>query len=175
MHNVVNALGAIAVADHFGIPFAVQAQALHDFVNTRRRFEFYGERNGVKVFHDYGHHPSEIRATLDAAKRVPHNKLYCVFQCNSYTRARTLFCNNVTCFTDADCVLVPDIYPGREKDTGIVHARDMVRAINEQSGNAVYIPTFEEIRLYLDEHADPGDLVVTVGSGDVYRQTKKLL
>ena len=175
MHNVVNALGAIAVSDHFGVPFAILAQALHDFVNTRRRFEFYGERNGVKVFHDYGHHPNEIRATLDAAKRVPHKKLYCVFQCNSYTRARTLFCNNVTCFTDADVVLVPDIYPGREKDTGIVHARDMVAAINETSNNATYIPTFEEIRTYLDEHAEAGDLVVTVGSGDVYRQTRKLL
>ena len=175
MHNVINALGAIVVSDHFGVPFTVLAQALHDFHNTRRRFEFYGERNGVKVFHDYGHHPNEIRATLDAAKRVPHKKLYCVFQCNSYTRARTLFCNNVTCFTDADHVLVPDIYPGREKDTGIVHARDMVRAINKESDNAVYIPTFEEIRIYLDEHAEAGDLVVTVGSGDVYRQTKKLL
>ncbi|MDP3447256.1 MAG: UDP-N-acetylmuramate--L-alanine ligase [Eubacteriales bacterium] len=175
MHNVVNALGAVAVSDHFGVSFDVQAQALHDFQNTRRRFEFYGEHNGVRVFHDYGHHPSEIRATLDAAKRVPHKTLYCVFQCNSYTRARTLFCNNVTCFTDADHVLVPDIYPGREKDTGIVHARDMVQAINEQSHNAVYIPTFEEIRLYLDEHASEGDLVVTVGSGDVYRQTRKLL
>lgn len=175
MHNVVNALGAIVVSDQYGVPFDVQAQALHDFVNTRRRFEYYGERSGVKVFHDYGHHPNEIRATLDAAKRVPHNKLYCVFQCNSYTRARTLFCNDVTCFTDADAVLVPDIYPGREKDTGIVHARDMVKAINLSSSNAQYIPTFEEIRLYLDEHAKPGDLVVTVGSGDVYRQTRKLL
>lgn len=174
-HNIVNALGAIAVSDQYGIPFLVLAGALNEFRNTRRRFEFYGERNGVKVFHDYGHHPNEIRVTLDAATRVPHRKLYCVFQCNSYTRARTLFCNNVTCFTDADCVLVPDIYPGREKDTGIVHARDMVAAINEVSQNAVYIPTFEEIRLYLDEHAEAGDLVVTVGSGDVYRQTKKLL
>lgn len=175
MHNIVNALGAIAVSDRFGIPFDVLASALHEFVNTRRRFEYYGERNGVKVFHDYGHHPSEIRATLDAAARVPHKKLFCVFQCNSYTRARTLFCSNVTCFTDADSVLVPDIYPGREKDTGAVHARDMVAAINETSHNAVYLPTFEEIRAYLDEHAQAGDLVVTVGSGDVYRQTRKLL
>jgi UDP-N-acetylmuramate--alanine ligase len=175
MHNVVNALGAIVIADRLGVPFSIYAEALAHFRNTRRRFEYYGERNGVKVFHDYGHHPSEIRATLDAAKRVPHRRLYCVFQCNSYTRAQTLFCNNVTCFADADGVLVPDIYPGREKDTGVVHARDMVAAINKESGNATYIPTFEEIRLYLDEHAEEGDLVVTVGSGDVYRQTKKLL
>ncbi len=175
MHNVVNALGSIAVADQMKVPFAVSAKALNQFRNTKRRFEYYGERNGVKVFHDYGHHPNEIRATLDAAKRVPHNRLICVFQCNSYTRARTLFCDHVVCFKDADMVLVPDIYPGREKDTGIVHARDMVAAINRESDNAVYIPTFEEIRLYLDEHAQEGDLVVTVGSGDVYKQTRKLL
>ncbi|MEN6593942.1 MAG: UDP-N-acetylmuramate--L-alanine ligase [Clostridiaceae bacterium] len=175
MHNVVNALGSIAVADRLKVPFAVSAKALNQFRNTKRRFEYYGERNGVKVFHDYGHHPNEIRATLDAAKRVPHNRLICVFQCNSYTRARTLFCEHVVCFQDADMVLVPDIYPGREKDTGIVHARDMVAAINRESDNAVYIPTFEEIRLYLDEHAEEGDLVVTVGSGDVYKQTRKLL
>lgn len=174
-HNIVNALGSIAVADQMKVPFAVSAKALNQFRNTKRRFEYYGERNGVKVFHDYGHHPNEIRATLDAAKRVPHNRLICVFQCNSYTRARTLFCEHVVCFQDADMVLVPDIYPGREKDTGIVHARDMVAAINRESDNAVYLPTFEEIRLYLDEHAEEGDLVVTVGSGDVYKQTRKLL
>lgn len=174
-HNIVNALGTIAVADQMKVPFAVSAKALNQFRNTKRRFEYYGERNGVKVFHDYGHHPNEIRATLDAAKRVPHNRLICVFQCNSYTRARTLFCEHVVCFRDADMVLVPDIYPGREKDTGIVHARDMVAAINRESDNAVYLPTFEEIRLYLDEHAEEGDLVVTVGSGDVYKQTRKLL
>jgi UDP-N-acetylmuramate--alanine ligase len=175
MHNIVNALGSIAVADQLKVPFAVSAKALGLFRNTKRRFEYYGERNGVKVFHDYGHHPNEIRATLDAAKRVPHNRLICVFQCNSYTRARTLFCDHVVCFTDADMVLVPDIYPGREKDTGIVHARDMVAAINRESDNAVYLSTFEEIRLYLDEFAKEGDLVVTVGSGDVYKQTRKLL
>lgn len=88
---------------------------------------------------------------------------------------KTLFCENVTCFADADAVLVPDIYPGREKDTGLVHARDMVAGINASGGNAVYLGTFENIRAWLDEHGVPGDLVVAVGSGDVYRQTKKLL
>ena len=175
LHSVANALGTLAVADLFGVPFAAYAEAMAAFTNTKRRFEFYGERNGVKVYHDYGHHPSEIRATLDAAKRVPHGRLFCVFQCNSYTRAKTLFTKDVTCFADADEVLVPDIYPGREKDDGSVHARDMVAGVNESSHNAVYLPTFEDIRAYLDAHAAPGDLVVTVGSGDVYRQTKKLL
>lgn len=174
-HNVVNALGVCAVCRTLGIPFAVYAEALSRFSNTKRRFEYYGERDGIKVYHDYGHHPNEIRATLEAASRVPHNRLFCVFQCNSFTRAKTLFTKNVTCFADADAVLVPDIYPGREQDTGEVHARDMVTGINAFSHNALYLGTFENIRAWLGENGQPGDLVVTVGSGDVYRQTRKLL
>ena len=174
-HNVVNALGVLAVCRQLGFSFEAYQEAMASFQNTKRRFEYYGERNGVKVFHDYGHHPNEIKATLEAASRLPHGKLYCVFQCNSYTRAKTLFTENVTCFAGADQVLVPDIYPGREKDTGMVHAKDMVAGINAQSNNALYLGTFENIRTWLDENAAPGDLVVTVGSGDVYRQTNKLL
>lgn len=174
-HNMINALGVIAVSDLLGIPFECAAEGLHAFANTKRRFEFYGERNGIRVYHDYGHHPNEIRATLAAAKMVEHKHLYCVFQCNSYTRAKTLFCENVTCFADADKVLVPDIYPGRETDTGMVHAKDMVAGINASSNNAIYLKTFEAIREWLDNNGEPGDLVVTVGSGDVFRQTGKLL
>ncbi len=174
-HAVADALGACAVAMELGVPFQMFQEALHDFHNTKRRFEYYGERNGIKVYHDYGHHPGEIAATLEAASRMPHKKLYCVFQCNSYTRAKTLFTEHVTCFADADQVLVTDIYPGREQDTGMVHAKDMVKSINAETHNAIYLPTFESVREYLDENGQAGDLVVTVGSGDVYRQTKKLL
>ena len=175
MHNVINAVAAALVALELGAPFGHIAKARSEYTLTRRRCEFFGERNGVKVFHDYAHHPNEMRATLDAAARCPHGKLWCVFQCNSYTRAKTLFTENVTCFKDADEVLVPDIYPGREVDTGLVHAKDMVAGINKGTGNATYIPTFEEIREYLDAHAKPGDLVITLGSGDVYQQTKIFL
>lgn len=175
MHNVTNALAAYAVSRQLNVDFCQFARAIGKFKNTKRRFEFMGERNGIRVFHDYGHHPNEIRSTLDAASRMPHNKIYCVFQCNSYTRARTLFCNDVTCFTGANAVLVPDIYPGRERDTGIVHAKDMVNAINCCSHNALYLENFENIRSWLDDNAVSGDVVITVGSGDVYRQTKKLL
>ncbi len=174
-HNIVNALAATAVALELGAPFGLVAKALAQYTLTRRRFEFFGERDGIKVFHDYAHHPAEIRATLDAASRYPHKKLWCVFQCNSYTRAKTLFTEHVDCFQDADEVLVPDIYPGREVDTGMVHARDMVAGICAAGTKAEYLATFEEIRAYLDQHAQSGDVVVTVGSGDVYTQTRKLL
>lgn len=174
-HNIINAIAVYAASKQLGVSFADYAEALHRFVNTKRRFELLGEKNGVKVYHDYGHHPNEIAATLQAATRVPHKRIFCVFQCNSYTRARTLFCENVTCFRNADVVLVPNIYPGREVDTGIVHAKDMVAGINRETGNAIYLATFEEISDYLDAHAMPGDIVITVGSGDVYRQSQKLL
>lgn len=174
-HNIINAIAACAVAAQFHVSFDSMARALSAFSNTKRRFEFMGEKNGVRIFHDYGHHPNEIAATLEAASRIPRRALYCVFQCNSYTRAKTLFCENVTCFSRADGVLVPDIYPGREVDTGLVHARDMVGAINQSGGNALYLPTFEDIAAWLAQHGRPGDLVITVGSGNVYAQTRKLL
>ncbi|MDO4544390.1 MAG: UDP-N-acetylmuramate--L-alanine ligase [Clostridia bacterium] len=174
-HNVINALAAYAVSKELNVPFGVYSRAIAAFTNTKRRFEFMGERDGIRVFHDYAHHPNEIKSILEAASRVPHNKLFCVFQCNSYTRARTLFCTTLDCFNLATEVLVPDIYPGREKDTGMVHSRDMVAAINASGARARYLPTFDDIRTYLDENASKGDLVLTVGSGDVYSKTALLL
>ncbi len=174
-HIVIDAIAAAAVALALGSEMPVIAEGLAEFRNTRRRFEFYGEREGVKFYHDYAHHPAEIRAALDAASRVAKNRLWCVFQCNSYTRAKTLFLHDVSCFSKADCVLVPDIYPGRETDDGSVHARDMAAAIEENGDEALYLGSFEAIREYLDAHMQRGDLVLTLGSGDVYQQTKKLL
>ena len=174
-YQIIDSMAAAATALHLGAPFAEIAASLAKFRNTRRRFEYYGEKGGVRVYHDYAHHPSEIGVTLEGARRMTKRKLWCVFQCNSYTRAKTLFLHNVSCFNFADEVLVPDIFPGREIDDGSVHARDMVKAINACGGNAVYLGTFESIRAYLLAHANPGDMVITLGSGDVYKQTKKLL
>ena len=174
-HNMLDALAATVVALSHGDSFELIADALAHFHAVQRRFEYYGERNGVRVFHDYAHHPAEIRAALDAGFRTKHNKMFVVFQCNSYTRAKTLFVDHVDCFRGADEVLVPDIYPGREKDDGSVHARDMVAGINRETNNAKYIPTFEQINSYLLENAHEGDIVITLGSGDVYKKTRLFL
>ncbi|MEG1560190.1 MAG: UDP-N-acetylmuramate--L-alanine ligase [Clostridia bacterium] len=170
--NMLNAVAAAAVAITLGADIKTIARALYDFQSTRRRFEYYGERNGVKVFHDYAHHPGEIRAVLRGAMRYPHKRLFVVFQCNSYSRAKTLFINKVDCFSDADIVLVPDIYPGREAFDSTVHARDMVQAIAESGVKAEYLETFEKINEYLLKNTSPGDIVVTLGSGDVYKQSR---
>lgn len=174
-YNMMNALAAIAVChDTFGIDLNQAAKALTHYHLAGRRFELMGEKNGVKVIHDYAHHPAEISACLEAAKRYPHKKLWVVFQCNSYTRARTLKDKYAVSFGSADMVLVPDIYPGRDIDRGEIHARDLVTVISANTP-CEYIPTFEQISAYLDEHASPGDIVITLGSGSVGVETKKLL
>ncbi|MDL2237230.1 UDP-N-acetylmuramate--L-alanine ligase [Christensenellaceae bacterium OttesenSCG-928-K19] len=171
LHNLKNALAAIAFANEvFGANVKKAAAAMKDYKLAGRRFELIGERNGVRMFHDYAHHPSEIAACLEAAKLVPHKKLWAIFQCNSYTRARTLLDKYATCFHDADEVLMPDIYPGRDTDTQGIHSLDVVAAINKCSYNCLYIPTFEEIKEYLHKNWTPGDIVITLGSGDVNRQ-----
>ena len=174
-HNIQNALAAIAVARQLGVPYALIAEALHGYHLVARRFEFFGEKDGVKLFHDYAHHPSEIKACLEAAQQTPHKKLWCIFQCNSYTRAKTLMEKYGRCFAEADEVLVPDIYPGRDIDTGIVHAKDLVAEIAKNGTKVQYLPTFEQIRDYLQANWQPGDLVVAVGSGDVFKKVRIVL
>jgi len=175
-HNAMNALGAICVAHTvFSVPVETCAGALLTYHLAGRRFEFIGERNGVKIFHDYAHHPSEIQACLAAAKKYPHKKMWVLFQCNSYTRARTLKKKYGVSFFDADEVLVPDLYPGRDIDTGDIHATDLVEEINAHSANSQYLGSFQEIKDYLLARWEPGDILVTLGSGDVNKQQMIIL
>lgn len=170
-HNLSNALAAIAMAaEAFAADPVQAAESLRDYHLAERRFQFFGTKNGTRFFHDYAHHPNEIQACLEAAQLVPHNKMHVVFQCNSFTRARTLQDKYARSFQGADEVLVPDIYPGRDTDSQGMHATDLVAAINAVSGNCLYIPTFPEIKEYLDKHCLPGDIVITLGSGDINRQ-----
>lgn len=175
-YNVLNALATFVLAhETFGTSIDAAADALKHYTLAGRRFEFVGEKDGVKVFHDYAHHPSEIAACLSAAKVYPHKKLWVLFQCNSYTRAKTLKDKYALVFDGIDEVLVPDIYPGRDIDKGEIHATDLVNAINAHSDNCRYLPTFADIKAYLHENWQPGDLVVTLGSGDVNKQQLVLL
>ena len=176
LHNVQNALAACVVAyEAMGISFEESAKALLHYHLAGRRFELVGERDGIKIFHDYAHHPTEIKACLDAASNYPHKKLYVLFQCNSFTRARTLRKKYGLAFEKADVVMVPNLYPGRDIDTGDIHATDLVDEINAHSHNALYLPTFQDIKEYLLKNWQSGDIVVTLGSGDVYKQQMVLL
>lgn len=174
-HNVVNALAAMAMSStvfHASMESCTRALAAYHLAG--RRFELLGERNGVKIIHDYAHHPSEIDACLQAARLYPHKKLWALFQCNSFTRARTLKDKYAKAFSAADEVIVPDIYPGRDIDRGDIHAKDLVDAISRNS-SCVYVPTFDNIREFLDKNAHQGDIVIALGSGDINKQSYKLL
>jgi UDP-N-acetylmuramate--alanine ligase len=141
---------------------------LDSFEGAKRRFEDKGSFNGVRVIDDYAHHPAEIIATLTAASKSAHKKIYCVFQPHTYTRTKALINEFARAFGFADVVLVMDIYAAREKDTGLIHARDLVSRINSTGTVAIYCESVERARNFLIEHCGTGDMLITVGAGDVY-------
>lgn len=164
MHNVSNALCAIAAARFLGIPFDAIQKGLTAFTGVGRRFERKGTKCGVDVIDDYAHHPTEIAATLKLASTLGYKNVYCVFQPHTYTRTKTLFDDFVSVFKGAS-PLILDIYAAREKDTGLVSSKDLAKAIP----GATYCSSFDACIAYLRENAKCGDLILTVGAGDVFR------
>ncbi len=172
VHNVYNALCAFAVADLSGIDKNIICSALGKFIGAHRRFERKGYFNGALIVDDYAHHPSEIKATLDAAKNMGFNNIYCVFQPHTYTRTKMLFDDFVKVFSESGVnVIITDIFAAREKDTGIVNAKELADAIS----NAVYKASFEDVELYLRTALKENDLIFTMGAGDVYKIGEELL
>lgn len=169
MHNVLNSLAAIAACRVFGCSTDSIAAALAGFTGTHRRFEEKGIINGIKVIDDYAHHPSEVKATLKAAARIKQNKTWCVFQPHTYTRTRQLMKDFALSFKDADTVLITDIYAAREPDPGDIHSSMLADEINSRGGKAIYLKSFEEAVQYLKNNTKSGDLVITMGAGDIYK------
>lgn len=174
-HNVYNALAAIAAAWASGISLETIKRGISSYKGTHRRFEIKGCVEGVTVIDDYGHHPTEIRATLDAAQNYPHKKLWCVFQPYTYSRTKLLFDEFVGAFHDADEVIITDIMGGREQDIGEIHALDLVNAIQATGQPCRYLPTFEDVVSFLSAHTQNGDLVITTGCGNVYLAAEMLV
>lgn len=166
-HNVLNSLSAICTSLALNISKNSIINGLFNFRGTHRRFEFKGEKDGVKVIDDYAHHPTEIAATLNACKNYPHNNLYVIFQPHTYTRTITLFDEFASTFDNVDNLILADIYAAREKDTGVVSSLMLGDAIRARGVNAVNYHSFDEIVDYLKKQAKAGDLILTVGAGDV--------
>ena len=129
----------------------------------------------MTILDDYAHHPTEIKATLEAVKNYPHNRIWCVFQPHTYTRTHKLFEDFVHAFEKADRVIITDIYAAREKDTGLIHSRDLVKSISQTGQICTYMETFEQVADYLRENTSPGDIVITMGAGDIYKVGDMLL
>ena len=175
IHNVSNALSAIITGRLLGIRDEVIALGLEHFTGTDRRFQKKGEIAGVTVIDDYAHHPTEIEATLHAASNYPHKKIWCVFQPHTYTRTKALLPEFAKALTLADHVVLADIYAARETDTLGISSADLQKCIQDLGTPCEYFSTFDEIENYLLENCTQGDLLITMGAGDVVKIGEHLL
>ena len=174
-HNVYNSLAAAAAALELGLGMDGVLAGLKKFKGTDRRFEKKGEVGGVTIIDDYAHHPQEILATLKAAENYPHRKLWCVFQPHTYTRTKAFLDEFAQALSLADEVILADIYAARETDTLGVSSADIADRIKKLGGSARYIPSFDEIETFILENCQQGDLLITMGAGDIVKVGEKLL
>ncbi|HZJ57568.1 MAG TPA: UDP-N-acetylmuramate--L-alanine ligase [Clostridia bacterium] len=168
-YNIYNALAATAAAWAIGISAEIIRDSLATFRGTHRRFEVKGSLNDITVVDDYAHHPTEIKATLKAALKYPHKRIWCVFQPHTYTRTEKLFYEFSESFLDADEILVTDIYAAREKAIDGVNSENLAKEIHRRGKSARYMTSFHEAVDFLSQNARPGDLVLTMGAGDVFK------
>jgi len=175
-HNVANALAALAVADELEVPFPDCARALAEFGGVERRFERKGQAGGIEVVDDYGHHPTEIRATLAAARSVHTGRIVVVFQPHRFSRTRDFFEDFAASFQDADLVVVTEIYAAGEAKIPGVEAKTLAEAVAAQGhGEVRFVAELGRVVETLTPALRPGDLVVTLGAGDVGRLGPALL
>lgn len=168
-HNITNALAAIGASAFLGAAPEDCVKGLHHYTGTERRFQLKGKKDGITVIDDYAHHPTEIKAALAAAQNVQHNTTWCVFQPHTFSRTRFLFDEFGEAFGDADEIIIADIFAARETDDGTVSAAQLADRIAQTGKSARYVGDFAAIEAYLREHCKSGDLLMTVGAGDVYK------
>jgi UDP-N-acetylmuramate--alanine ligase len=163
-HNVRNTLAVLAIISQLGLSRKKAAQALAEFSGTNRRFELRGEVNGIKIYDDYAHHPTEIRATLAGARsRFPKARIWAVWQPHTYSRTKTLFLDFARAFKDANEVIVTEVYAAREPKEDFTSA-EIVSAMPHMS--ARYIETLPEVTEYLLKHLEAGDVLLVLSAGD---------
>jgi len=174
-HNVYNALAAIVLSDLFDIEHTVVRKALSEFHGTDRRFEYKGEVNGIVIIDDYAHHPTEITATLKAAANYPHKTLWCVFQPHTYTRTKAFMKDFARALSNADQIILADIYAARETDNLGISSQTLQQEICQLGKTCYYFPSFDEIEKFILKSCAPGDLLITMGAGDVINIGENLL
>lgn len=175
LHNVFNSLAAVAAALNMGVDIDKIKIGVRDYGGTERRFEHKGEFNGVTVIDDYAHHPDEIKATIDTAKVYPHKELWVVFQPHTYSRTKALMDEFGTTLARADHIVITDIYAAREKDDLGISGRDLADEISKYNKNVYYISEFEAIEKYLRKKCSKGDLLITMGAGNVVDISNSLI
>lgn len=174
-HNVSNALAAFGAAYSLGVEANMIKQGLENYIGAERRMELKGEMNGIKIYDDYAHHPTEIKASISSFKAMPKNKLYTVFQSHTYTRTKALLNEFATSLSDSDYVIITDIYAARETNDVNVHPEDLVELIKEINPNVCYISKYEDIVKHLKKECQKGDIIVAMGAGDANKICDMLL
>ncbi len=175
LHNVSNSLSVIALCNEFGISKEAIAEGLKNFKGTGRRFERKGQFNGAEIADDYAHHPTEIKATLTAAREMGFDRIVAAFQPHTYTRTRDLFDEFVSALSLADKIYLLDIYAAREPDPGNIHSRDLAEKLIKAGKDAVYCESFEKCEETLKTDLKEGDLFITIGAGPVNKIGEALL
>ena len=170
-HNVANSLAAIAATMTLGVDIDTIKETLEAFKGTQRRFDIIGRTNGFIVVDDYAHHPTEIKATLAAAQKLDHNKVWCLFQPHTYTRTLALMDQFADAFVDADRVCLAEIYAAREKNIYKLSSKALMEDIQKRhpDKDVCFISDFSAMADYVLENASEGDVVITMGAGDIYR------
>lgn len=170
-HNIQNALAVTAAADFLGLPMAAVKRGLESFTGTKRRFEHLGRVNGCEIVDDYAHHPTEIRTTLESVQKMNYRETWVVFQPHTYTRTSSLLYDFAEVLPLADHVLIADIFPAREVYDGTIHSCDLAALIP----GSIYMSDMSAIARYLKEHIQDGDLLITMGAGNVNQIAYELL
>ncbi len=165
--HIYNGLATLACAYSQGADMAAACAALSHFEGVHRRFEHTSTIEGVKLYHDYGHNPTEMRNIIEVAAKQPHNRLWAVMQPHTYSRVKRLFDDYLTCTQAADITLVTDIYAAREKDPGDIKAEQIVEGMKQHGINAIHTPSFADTEKYLRQSWQAGDLVLTLGCGNI--------
>ena len=174
-HNIYNAASAILASVVSDIELETIRTNIKAYSGVGRRFETKGTFDDVLVIDDYAHHPTELKATLSAAKKMKKDNLWCIFQPHTYTRTKSLLNDFAEAFYSADKVIITDIYAAREINPGDIHSKDLVEKLYHNNVDVIYIEKFEDIVSYLRENTKANDLVITAGAGTVYQIADELV
>ncbi len=174
LHNVFNSLCCVALCDAYGISVNIVNQALSKFTGASRRLEYKGTLNGAKVYDDYGHHPTEIMATINGIKNKKHNESWVVFEAHTYSRLHSHLDEFAKALVNFDNIIVIDIYAAREVNTFDIHESDLIDKINELGKDAVHISNHDDVIAYLKENVKDGDIILTLGAGNVTKIANKI-
>jgi len=175
MHNVSNALATVALTELMELPQDAVLVGLRKFGGANRRFQYKGKLDGITIIDDYAHHPTEIQATLSAAANYAHDRLVLVFQPHTYSRTKAFLQEFADVLSQADILVLADIYAAREKNTLGISSKDLLALVKEKGTECYYFPSFEEIEKFLLKNCMNGDLLITMGAGNVVEIGESLL